>query len=213
MIVPQILQQYLDNHISTSDPLLEEVERRTFANELQPHMISGMHQGLFLQLLVSIKAPLIALEIGTFTGFAALAMAGGLGPEGKLITIEKDAEMALKAKINIDNSPLSEKIVMHTGDAYILLPEILNRYQVDFAFIDADKSRNLDYYNIILEKMPSGGIILIDNVLWKGKVYEPAVQDNTTHKFRALNDFIASDQRVTACIIPIRDGIWMIRKK
>lgn len=213
MIISETLQNYLDNHISASSEILTKVERQTWLNELQPHMISGLHQGIFLKMLVMSKAAKSILEIGTYTGFSALAMAEGLPDEGKLYTFEKDPEMAIKAQRNIDQSQHAHKISILVGDAFPQLEALLKAVSFDFVFIDADKSRNLDYYNLILPSLASGSLILIDNVLWKGKVYDPAIQDKTTDSFRSLNDFITTDDRVVACILPIRDGIWFIQKK
>lgn len=213
MIVAEPLQSYLDLHISGLDPYLLQVERNTYVNELQPHMVSGAHQGMFLSLLVALKKPKCVLEIGTFTGFAAIALAVNLEDGSKVITLEKDPEMAQKSALNIGGSQYSQRIIQKTGDATSLLPTLLKEYVFDMAFIDADKAKNMEYYKMLIESMPSNGLILIDNVLWKGRVVDPNINDNTTKSFRELNDFIAADERVNACILPIRDGIWMIQKK
>ncbi len=213
MIISETLQSYLDKHISASSEILAKVERQTWLNELQPHMISGLHQGIFLKMLVMARAAKSILEIGTYTGFSAIAMAEGLPEEGKLYTFEKDPEMAVKAQRNIDQSQQANKISILVGDAFLHLGTLFKEVNFDFVFIDADKSRNLDYYNLILPSLASGSIILIDNVLWKGKVYDPEIQDKTTESFRFLNDYIAADDRVLACILPVREGIWFIQKK
>ncbi|MBP9193735.1 MAG: class I SAM-dependent methyltransferase [Saprospiraceae bacterium] len=213
MVVSDDLQSYLDEHISGLDPYLKEVERSTYVNELQPHMVSGIHQGMFLSMLVALKKPKYVLEIGTFTGFAAIALSKNLSIEGKVVTLEKDSEMAEKARKNISASDFGTKIVQITGDAAIYLPQLLKEFVFEMAFIDADKTKNKDYYELLINAMPAQSLILIDNVLWKGRVVDQSINDTTTNSFRVLNEFIARDPRVDACILPIRDGIWMIQKK
>lgn len=213
MIVSNELQAYLDQHLSGVSPQLKYIERQTYLNALQPHMVSGLHQGLFLKMLVHLKSAKNVLEIGTFTGFSAVAMAEALPEDGKLVTIEKDAEMAAKAREHFHQSTHAHKISLRVGDAFDLLNGILDEMPFDIVFIDADKTRNLDYYQITVSLVSSGAVILIDNVLWKGKVMDAEVNDKTTQLFRELNDTIAADDRVFACILPIRDGIWFIQKK
>ncbi|HRD06311.1 MAG TPA: class I SAM-dependent methyltransferase [Saprospiraceae bacterium] len=213
MIVSNELQAYLDQHLSAVSTQLKYIERQTYLNELQPHMVSGLHQGLFLKMLVHLKSAKNVLEIGTFTGFSAMAMAEALPEDGRLVTIEKDVEMAAKAQANFNKSSQSYKINLRVGDAIDLLDEILDSTYFDLVFIDADKAKNLEYYQTILPRVLSGSLILIDNVLWKGKVMDAKVNDKTTQFFRELNDTIAADERVVACILPIRDGMWFIQKK
>ncbi len=213
MIVSPMFQQYLDDHAHSLDPYLDKVERDTYVKVLQAHMLSGKHQAVFLKMMaMSVEATTI-VEIGTFTGYTALAFAEAVGDLGKVITIECDAEIAVIAKQNIDASTNGHKIQLIVGEAKLLLSEILIEHQPQLIFIDADKESNLLYYNICMDLISSGGIILVDNVLWKGKVLDANAIDKKTMAIKNFNDFVSKDERVDACILPIRDGIYFIRKR
>ncbi|MBK8701073.1 MAG: O-methyltransferase [Saprospiraceae bacterium] len=204
---------YLEKHISPLHADLSVLERNTHLSVLQPHMMSGMHQGVLLKILALLSGAKHVLEIGTFTGFSALCFADAVGEGGKVVTIEKDAELAEIARVNFSKAGFGARIALIEGNAAELMPSILREYDFDLVFIDADKTANALYYDMAFEALRPGALILIDNVLWKGKVADETITDNITTQTRTLNNKIASDPGVDACIIPIRDGLWLIRKK
>ncbi|MNT18048.1 putative O-methyltransferase [compost metagenome] len=178
--------------------------------ETMPHMLSGHYQGRVLSLLSKLVAPKRILEIGTFTGYATLCLAEGLQEDGILHTIDINAEQQERVQRYFDESAFADKISYHIGDAAVILPTLDETF--DLVFIDADKKRNLYYFETIINQVPSGGLILIDNVLWKGKVLD-SKPDNQTKQIIDLNARLAQDKRVEKVILPIRDGLFALRKK
>ncbi len=213
MIESSALQNYLDHHAHNLDSHLDVVERNTHLRVLQSHMISGRHQGVFLKMMaLGVKASTV-VEIGTFTGYTALAFAEAVGDNGRVITIECDEEIAAIAQSNFQSSSYGSKIELVVGQAGTLLEDIILKDKPQLVFIDADKENNLLYYNICIDSLVPGSIILVDNVLWKGKVLDEAAYDKKTMAIKKFNDFVGKDERVDACILPIRDGIYFIRKR
>jgi caffeoyl-CoA O-methyltransferase len=213
MLSSDLMNKYLDEHAHSLDPKLAEVERNTYLNTLQPHMLSGRNQAVFLKLLTLISNAKIVIEIGTFTGYTALAFAEAVGENGKVITLECDKEIAEIAKENFSQSIYKDRIELVIGEAKVAFKKVIQSTIPDLVFIDADKESNALYYNIAIENMKSGGIVLVDNVLWKGKVVDKEANDKKTKAIKAFNDMVNTDMRVDACILSIRDGIYFIRKK
>ncbi len=209
-IVDSDLESYLEHTTDEENSLLKMVNRDTYLKETMPHMLSGHYQGRVLSLLSKLVAPKRILEIGTFTGYATLCLAEGLKEDGLLHTIDINAEQQERVQGYFDESPFADKIRYHIGDAAVILP-ILNE-TFDLVFIDADKKRNLFYFETIINQVPSGGLILIDNVLWKGKILD-SKPDNQTKQIIDLNARLAQDKRVEKVILPIRDGLFVLRKK
>lgn len=208
MIAPTI-SDYIDRHCSSLPPFFADLERETHLTMMMPNMLSGPTQGLFLKLMVELTMSKKILEIGTFTGYSALCMALGLPENGQLITIDKDTELEEIIHKYIKLAKKEHKITSLFGDAKTIIPGLDNDF--DFVFIDADKQGYSSYFDLVFPKLRIGGIILADNTLWKGKVIEPSPNKDT----QALIDFnlkINEDHRVENIIIPIRDGLHLIRK-
>ncbi|MDM1296090.1 class I SAM-dependent methyltransferase [Sphingobacterium sp. N143] len=209
-IVANDLESYLEHTTDEENSLLKRVNRETYLKETMPHMLSGHYQGRVLSLLSKLVAPKRILEIGTFTGYATLCLAEGLQKDGVLHTIDINEEQQERVQAYFDESAFAGKIRYHIGDAVDLIPTLNETF--DLVFIDADKKRNLYYFETIINYVPSGGLILIDNVLWKGKVLD-SKPDNQTKQIIDLNARLAQDKRVEKVILPIRDGLFALRKK
>ncbi len=205
-----LLNSYLESTCEVESPLLKTVNRETYIKETMPHMLSGHYQGRVLAMLSKLVNPTRILEIGTFTGYATLCLAEGLSTDGELHTIDINEEQEERVQGYFDASPYSDKIHYHIGDAAEVIPTIAGDF--DLVFIDADKKRNLYYFNLLIDRVPSGGLLLVDNVLWKGKVLLDN-PDNQTKQVLALNETLAQDDRVEKLILPIRDGLFVLRKK
>jgi len=211
-ILPELLQQYLDSHCEPEPDLLQTINRETYLKVLKPHMLSGHYQGRLLSMLSKLIQPKCILEIGTYTGYATICLAEGLCEGGELHTIEVNPEMEEMITKAFAQTEPDKQIYPHFGDAREVLLELSDKIY-DLAFIDADKKSNLVYYHLIFAQVRSGGLILVDNVLWKGKVYDDAANDADTRLIRDFNDAINADKRVEKLILPVRDGIMVIRKK
>jgi caffeoyl-CoA O-methyltransferase len=205
-----ILTSYLEGTADAEPALLRHINRETYLKERAPHMLSGHYQGRLLALLSKLVSPTKILEVGTFTGYATLCLAEGLAPGGEIHTIDSNAELEDRVRGYFAQSGLDHAIHYHIGDAAAIIPEIAG--PIDLAFIDADKKNNGRYYESILEKSRSGSLILIDNVLWKGKVVS-AENDTQTQQIAALNKQLAHDERVDKLILPVRDGLFVLRKR
>lgn len=207
------LEKYLENHTSPVNELLVELRRETYQKTTQPHMLSGDYQGQFLGIISCLIQPKTILEIGTFTGYSALCLAEGLASDGKLITIDRNEELMYLPKKYFDQSPYADQIDFKIGNALDLLDELKDEIY-DLVFIDADKSNYINYYEKVIGQVRTGGVLLVDNVLWYGKVLEEAKpNDKDTQVLKEFNDKIAKDDRVEVVILPIRDGISLIRKR
>jgi len=210
-ILPIALQAYLDDHCDPEPEALQQLNRETHLKVLRPHMLSGHYQGRLLSFLSKMVAPKCILEIGTFTGYSAICLAEGLAEGGILHTIEVNREMEDIINSHFKLTNVENKIKLHFGQAEAVIAD-LQADIFDLVFIDADKKNNFTYFQLVFDKVRSGGLIIIDNVLWKGKVYGPE-NDADTQGIRKLNDHIAVDSRVEKLILPVRDGLLVIRKK
>jgi caffeoyl-CoA O-methyltransferase len=210
-ILPHSLQLYLEDHCDPEPTELQKINRETYLKVLRPHMLSGHYQGRLLSMLSKMMQPRCILEIGTFTGYATTCLAEGLTEDGIIHTIELDRELEGMLIQHFKSTNVDKKVKLHFGLAAQIIVE-MDGETFDLVFIDADKKNNLHYFNLIFDKVRSGGLIIIDNVLWKGKVYG-SESDTDTKTIRELNDQIAKDTRVEKLILPVRDGIMIIRKK
>ena len=210
-IINRDAQRYAEDHTTAESALLARISRDTHAKVLQPNMLSGHLQGRLLSMISHMVRPNVILEIGTFTGFSALCLARGLKPGGKLHTIEIREEDARTAKGYFERSIFAERIILHTGNALSIIPELQEKW--DLVFIDADKTGYLAYYKLILPHVNSGGMVIADNVLFHGEVLEQPVKGKNAKAISEFNDFVKSDDRVEQVLLPIRDGLMLIRKK
>ena len=209
IINPQ-LADYCRQHTSVESHLLRQLDRDTHARVLQPRMLSGHFQGRFLSMISHMIRPKYILEIGTYTGYSALCLAEGLLPDGKLITIDINEEIESFTNKYLNDSPLKDKIDFRIGDAAEIIPAI--QEEIDLVFIDADKLNYQKYYDLIVNKVKTGGFILTDNVLWDGKVIDQTAQDKKTKAIKDFNKYVQEDPRTENILLPIRDGILLARK-
>lgn len=207
------IDEYIERHTSDQGDLLKELERRAHIELMRPRMISGHVQGRLLKMICSIKRPKRVLEIGTYTGYAALCMAEALEEGAILHTLECDDEMEKFIYRFVNRSPHRNKIVLHMGDAIELIPELVKKEAFDIVYMDANKREYAEYYDLMIDFLPKGAIILADNTLWDGKVaLEPIPHDSQTIAIDQFNKKIYSDSRVEEVILPLRDGLTIIRK-
>ena len=208
------LEEYIDSHSTPEQALLHELERETYLRVLNPRMISGHIQGKLLEMLVRMINPKAILEIGTFTGYSALSMAAGLSDDGVIDTCEVDDELEEMIQSFFDRSEHAQKLNLHIGSAIDIAPKLGRCY--DMVFIDGDKREYSAYYNMLFDNnlVHSGSWILADNILWYGKVVEAVAKgDKQTQAIIDFNNLIIVDPRVENVILPIRDGINLIRVK
>lgn len=206
------IDDYILNHTSEEDEVLKNLRRETNLKIMAPRMLSGHLQGKLLTLLSKIKAPNRILEIGTFTGYSAICLAKGLVRGGKLFTIDVNDELADFSNKYIKKAELDSSIEAIIGPALDIIPKLKENW--DLVFIDADKREYLDYYKAVIDNLNPGGIILVDDVLWDGKVIEEiAKKDKQTKAIVDFNNYIQEDERVENIIIPLRHGLSVIRKK
>jgi caffeoyl-CoA O-methyltransferase len=206
-ILNEDLQRYAEQHTSPESDLLKKINRDTYAHVLMPRMLCGHLQGRVLSMISYMIKPQRILEIGTYTGYSALCLAEGLSTGGKLITIDINEE--LEKKVRDHFSQWQGKIEYKIGNALDIVPTLNEIF--DLVFIDADKSNYSKYFDLVIDKIRPGGFILADNVLWSGKVLNKN-PDNDTKSIIAFNQKIQHDSRVENVLLPIRDGIMMIRK-
>ncbi len=209
MLHTPLLDSYIDAHASSENPLLSQLDRETNLRFLQPNMVSGNVQAQFLQLICGLQKPKTILEIGTYTGYSAMAMAMAAPESCVLHTIDVNPELQTIHEKYREKSGLDKKIINYYGKAVDILPKIMANF--DLVFIDADKENYSRYYHLIIDKVPRGGIIIADNVLWKGKVLE-AEKDKKTQALHLFNQEITQDARVTNFILPLRDGLMIMIK-
>lgn len=208
-ITKEILE-YSEQQSVKEPKVLKELNRETHLKVLNPRMLSGFFQGRFISLISKILKPNKVLEIGTYTGYSAICLSEGLSSNGTIHTIDKNEEL-----INIQNkyfkkAGVKNSIIQHTGNALEIIPKINENF--DLIFLDADKENYINYFNLIINKLNKGGIILADNVLWSGKVIDLTDNDLTTRILREFNELVNEDSRVETILLPIRDGISLIRK-
>ena len=191
--------------------LLNDLYRETYLKVLNPRMISGHYQGRILSLISKIVSPKKILEIGTYTGYSAICLCEGMDKDGVLHTIDNNKELVKIQNKYFKKANLKDKIVQHSGDAKNIIPSIDEEF--DIVFIDADKESYPEYYDLIINKVRSGGIIIADNILWSGKILEKVEQDDqATKSIIEFNNKIIVGDRVKNIILPIRDGLNIIRK-
>ena len=210
--LPEDIQEYVSQHSEAESELLQRISRETRVEVLMPRMLSGHIQGRVLAMLSKLVRPKFILEIGTYTGYSALCLAEGLVTEGKLITIDVNEELESRVRSYFAESAFNEKIDFHIGDANDIIPTLDLRF--DMAFIDADKVNYSNYYDLILDKMNPGALIVADNVLWSGKVIEARRKklDEDTDALLKFNKKVQEDPRVENLLLPVRDGLMLIRK-
>ena len=205
------LEEYISAHIEPEGDLLKSLYRETNIKLLNPRMASGHIQGRLLKSFVQMIRPKNVLELGTFTGYATLCMAEGLPENGHIDTIEIDDELEGFIKKWIDKSPYKDKITLHIGDAVKVVPTLNKKF--DLVFLDAEKREYPDYYKQLFDYVELGGYIIADNTLWDGHVVDPEYsKDKQTKAIKKFNDMVAADSRVSVSIVPIRDGLTIIRR-
>ena len=206
------LEEYCIKHTTKESNLLEQIDRDTNAKVLNPRMLSGHLQGRFLAMISKMINPTRILEIGTYTGYSAICLAEGLAEGGKLTTIEKNAELEKLIRKNLSQSNVPNKVELIIGNALTIIPELKEEYQL--VFIDADKENYSTYFEMVWEKLPSGGFVLADNVLWSGKVVEPTVAgDVDTVNIKMFNEKVVNNSEAECVLLPVRDGLMLIRKR
>ncbi len=204
------MQQLLLNYCEPESVLLQKIDRETHLKVLMPRMLSGHYQGRVLSMLSKLVNPRRILEIGTFTGYATLCLAEGLTADGLIYTLDINEELEEMVRANFESSELKPKIKYLLGDAAETVPGLNETF--DLVFIDADKKNNGTYYDLVFDKLRPGGLVIVDNVLWSGKVLNSS-PDKDTKNITTFNDKIAADNRVEKLILPVRDGLFVIRKK
>jgi caffeoyl-CoA O-methyltransferase len=209
-MIEEDLQNVLLKYCEPESELLQRIDRETHLKVLMPRMISGHYQGRVLSMLSKMINPKRILEIGTFTGYATLCLAEGLAENGKLFTLDINLELEDMVRRNFADSRYNEQINYILGDAAETLSQLDEVF--DLVFIDADKKNNGTYYDMVFDKIRPGGLIIVDNVLWSGKIVRNE-QDKDTKNISTFNDKVAADNRVENLILPVRDGLFIIRKK
>ncbi|SEJ41376.1 Predicted O-methyltransferase YrrM [Cyclobacterium xiamenense] len=212
-MIPEELWSYCVEHSSPEDELLARISRETHLKVLKPRMLSGPLQGKFLEMLVKMTGAKKVLEIGTFTGYATICMARGLSEGGTIQTLDKNEELEEMVRGFFKLSGLEKKIDYRLGHALDLLADSTDSF--DFVFIDADKQNYTHYYDLIVERLRPGGLIVADNILWSGKVLAENRKklDKDTAAIMAFNKKVQEDPRVENVVLPIRDGITLARKR
>lgn len=207
--LPPGIEAYVFDHATPEDPLLAELTAETRAKAKLPQMLTSHVEGSFLRLVVAVSGARSILEIGTYTGYSGLSMAMALPPDGKIITCDVDSVATAMAKRYWARSPHGSKIELRMGPALDTIQKLEGPF--DFVFIDADKEHYVDYWESVLPKVRTGGLVAADNVLWSGKVLDP--QSESDHAIVAFNDRVRNDDRVEAVMLTIRDGVTLARKK
>ncbi|MGB5417712.1 O-methyltransferase [Algibacter sp.] len=210
--IPDELDDYVVKHSEDEPELLQQLNRETYQKILQPRMLSGHYQGRVLSMISKLARPKNILEIGTYTGYSALCLAEGMQKNGVLHTIDINEELIDFQRKYFEKSGLGNQIHQHLGDALDIIPELDIGF--DLVFIDADKDNYANYFNIIIDKLNPGGIILSDNVLWSGKILDKTFKkdDTSTPALIAYNAILKNDKRVETVVLPIRDGLTISRK-
>lgn len=206
--LPPAIEAYAQSHSEDEPALLAQLRRDTHLQHIQPRMLSGHFQGRLLSLISKIVRPKTILEIGTYTGYSALCLAEGLAQDGVLHTIEVNPELRKIQEKYLTLSDYQDRIVLHTADALTLIPQL--DLEIDLVFIDAEKKNYTAYLEAVLPKMKSGGILLVDNVLWTGKVVEPLdPKDKTTEALLSFNQYMKNHPRLSTVLMPLRDGLTL----
>ena len=209
--LPEKIEQYACNHTKEENIVLAELNRETWAKVLIPRMLSGHLQGRALSMFSKMIKPKYILEIGTYTGYSAICLSEGLQEGGKLHTIDINEELKSMSSSYFEKAGISKNVIQYVGDALETIPNI--KYEFDLVFIDADKENYSNYFEIVIEKMPVGGFIIADNVLWSGKVVEEVNdKDQETKALKEFNTLIQTSKRVENILMPIRDGLMICQK-
>jgi len=209
--IEQEIEKYILEHSDKEDLLLAELYRETQLKVLNPRMISGFIQGKLLEFISKMVNPQQILEIGTYTGYSAICLAKGLKPNGQLHTIEINDELESISKKYFKKAGVENQVKTYTGNAIDIIPLINETF--DIVFIDGEKKEYIPYYKIVFEKVNKKGIIIVDNVLWNGKIFNTNDQDQSTLSIKKFNELIKNDTRIEKLILPIRDGIMLLIKK
>ncbi len=210
--LPERIDNYVVDHSQKEPELLQQLNKETWQKVLNPRMLSGSYQGRLLSIISKLIHPKIILEIGTYTGYSALCLAEGMQKEGQLITIDKNEELENFAKKYFNKSAYKNQIQQQIGNALEIIPTLNQKF--DLVFIDADKSNYINYFNLIIDNMNPGGVILSDNVLWSGKIIEELKpNDIDTKTLIEYNKMLNTDTRVETVLLPIRDGLTITRVK
>ncbi len=208
-LIQKELQQYAEKHTTPESALLKKINRETQAQVLMPRMVSGHLQGRVLSMISCMIRPRVILEIGTYTGYSALCLAEGLREGGKLITIDNNEELQDRVREYLRAANMQQQIDYRVGDALEIIPELKDSF--DLVFIDADKENYTHYFDLVIDRVNLNGFILADNVLWSGKVLQ-ATPDQDTRAIAEFNQKVNRDSRVENVLLPIRDGIMVMRK-
>lgn len=209
-LIAEEITQYCDQMTRGEAPLLKELREDTRIKTTSPQMLSGHVEGRFLKMLVQLIGARTALEIGTFTGYSALSIAEGLPEDGQLLTCDVDPKTTAIAQSYFSKSPHGHKITVKLGPALQTIESL--KKTIDFVFIDADKANYKRYYEAVLPKLRRGGLIVIDNCFWSGRVLNPLIHDKETRAIAETNELISRDERVENVLLSMRDGVNVIRK-
>jgi caffeoyl-CoA O-methyltransferase len=211
-ILVEKMYDYAEAHSEMPSPVLQALERETHLKTLRPRMLSGAAQGRFLSFLSKLISPRRILEIGTFTGYATICLAEGLAADGLIYTIEADEELEYLIQKFVKSAELEQKVKICIGNALKVIPDLNEMF--DIVFIDAGKRDYAFYFDLVIDKVRSGGIIIADNVLWSGKVTtDPAQHDKDTQFLDKFNKKLHQDPRVETLLLPLRDGLMIARKR
>lgn len=202
-------QAYAEQFSSPESELLHRIRRETHLQVLKPRMLAGHFQGRVLAMISHMIRPARVLEIGTYTGYSALCLAEGLQPEGKLITVDVNPELEARVRAYFRESHFAHQLDFRMGDARTVVPTLTDMF--DLIYLDADKAAYKWYYETVFPKLRVGGCILVDNVMWSGKVVDQS-GDKDTRLMKEFNEHVAADPRVAQVLLPIRDGLFLIRK-
>lgn len=208
-IIDPVLLRYAEQHTAPESDLLKRINRETHVRVMRPRMLSGHLQGRVLAFVSKLLKPRVILEIGTYTGYSAICLAEGLHDDGRLITIDINEELEEMVRHNIEQAGLSNRVDYRIGNALQIIPALDANF--DLVFIDADKENYSRYFDLVVDKVSLNGLILADNVLWSGKVLEEN-PDKDTQAIIDFNDKIQKDRRIENILLPIRDGIMIMRK-
>ena len=209
--IPEEIEAYCQKYSDPENEILSALNRETHANFLRARMLSGHLQGTFLKMISCMIKPSKILEIGTYTGYSAICLAEGLQQNGILHTIDVNYELEDIIRKYIHKANLDDTIELMMGDALEIIPKLNHSY--DLVFIDADKNDYIKYFELVIDKVVDGGFIIADNVLWRGKVLNPAPNDVETNALIAFNEYINKDKRIENLMLPFRDGLMIMRKK
>ena len=207
----EIFDAYARRHTSAEPELLQRLREEAYRTTEMPQMLAGHLQGRLLALITRISGARKVLEIGTFVGYSALCFAEALPEDGRVITVDRDAGIRDIAQRYFDRAPYGRKISLKIGDALKVLGGLKGPF--DLVYIDADKVNYAAYYDAVFDKIPGGGLILADNILWSGRVIDAQVKDKDTAALRAFAKKIREDRRVEAALLTVRDGLYLIRKR